>query len=291
MYIRSFALTVCAYSFIKYTGAQEPIAGVVKTCNKPGVFALTFDDGPSAYTPDLLRVLKEKNVTATFFVLGVQAAQSSLMAFLKQTFDAGHQIALHTNTHPHLDTLTQEAIKEEFTLNAQAVYNAIQVAPNYIRPPYGECSEPCQETIHKMGYSIINWNLDSNDWRYLEQPENHTRILSNIVDEVKASNINEQSFISLQHDTLEFSMKYVSDIIDAIKAKNYSFETVAECLNNQVPMYRGGGYDKPNSDNADIPYRADSIVNTNSFRSSVETNRFNIETFVAVMVIISFNLI
>ncbi|ORX94989.1 glycoside hydrolase/deacetylase, partial [Basidiobolus meristosporus CBS 931.73] len=211
---------------------QEPIAGVVKTCSKAGVFALTFDDGPSAYTPELLRVLKEKGVTATFFVLGVQVVQESLVPFLRQTHEAGHQIALHTNAHPHLDTLTPEAIKEDLTLSSQAVYNALQVSPNYMRPPYGECSEPCQEVIHKMGYTIVNWNLDSNDWRYLEQPENHTRILSNIADEVKASNPSEQSFISLQHDTLGFSMKYVSDIIDVIKSKNYKFETVADCLGN-----------------------------------------------------------
>ncbi|KAK9709208.1 hypothetical protein K7432_009173, partial [Basidiobolus ranarum] len=216
---------------------QDIGEGIVLTCDKPGVFALTFDDGPSIYTPTLLKTLKEKQVAVTFFVLGTNVNDPSLSGFLKQAYDDGHQIAVHTNTHPHLNTLTESQIRDEMSQVEQSVHNVLGVTPNYMRPPYGECNESTRSVLQQMNYTIVNWNVDSNDWRYHGNPANYELVYTNIEQEIErgtpASN-----FISLQHDIEEFSVNMAGRIIDMIRGKNYTFETVADCLGNKIPMYR-----------------------------------------------------
>ncbi|ORX77680.1 glycoside hydrolase/deacetylase, partial [Basidiobolus meristosporus CBS 931.73] len=202
---------------------------IVLSCEKPGVFALTFDDGPSQFTPALLKTLKEKQVTATFFVLGVNVNEPSTSGFLKQAYDDGHQIALHTNTHPHLNNMTDAQIREEMTLVEQAVHNVIKVTPNYMRPPYGECNDSTRSTLVQMNYTIINWNVDSNDWRYHGDPSKYELVYTNIEQELNRGTPT-SSFISLQHDIEDFSVSMTDRIIDLIRGKNYTLETVADCL-------------------------------------------------------------
>jgi peptidoglycan/xylan/chitin deacetylase (PgdA/CDA1 family) len=114
--------------------AQDDGEGFVFKCKKPGQVALTFDDGPSAEnTPKLLETLKTKNVKATFFVLTVKINEAGGKALLKRTFDAGHQIALHSSTHANMNALTEAKVREEYTKNLDAVKSAIGLSPNYAR--------------------------------------------------------------------------------------------------------------------------------------------------------------
>ncbi|ORX88471.1 glycoside hydrolase/deacetylase, partial [Basidiobolus meristosporus CBS 931.73] len=196
---------------------------IVLRCVKPGAFALTFDDGPSPFTPQLLDILKERKIQATFFVLGTHVRNPALAAHLKRAYSEGHQIALHTDTHPHLNTLTADKIQGELTQNADSVKEAIGVTPNYMRPPYGECNEKTRDTVQEMGYLIINWNYHGNS-------ENYDRLLENMAVKITPSDSLTQSFISLQHDTEDFSVERVPQIIDLIVSKGFHFETVADCL-------------------------------------------------------------
>src|SRR3954466_1645019 len=79
--------------------AQDEGPGFITTCTTPGLVALTFDDGPSPFTPKLLGYLAAAKVPATFFVLGLAINEPGGKETLKATYDAGHQIALHSNTH------------------------------------------------------------------------------------------------------------------------------------------------------------------------------------------------
>jgi peptidoglycan/xylan/chitin deacetylase (PgdA/CDA1 family) len=109
--------------------AQDEGPGFVTKCASPGQVALTFDDGPSPFTPKLLEYLAAAKVTATFFVLGKSINEANGKATLKATFDAGHQIALHSNTHADMNTLSPDGVQDEFTLNIKAVFDAIGVEP------------------------------------------------------------------------------------------------------------------------------------------------------------------
>ncbi|ORX76073.1 glycoside hydrolase/deacetylase, partial [Basidiobolus meristosporus CBS 931.73] len=203
---------------------------IITECVKPGLFALTFDDGPGLATGDLLAILKKKKVKATFFSLGIQARDISIGKYLKQALDDGHQVASHTDRHLSLNTLTVEEMKEEMKTAEISIKQATGVVPVYMRPPYGDCNPTCQEVMKTLGYQIVAWNVDSNDWQYVGNPERYDSLVSNIVEKVGPSNPKVDSFISLQHDIHDFSIERTSKIIDIIKEKGYKFTTVAECL-------------------------------------------------------------
>ncbi|ORX98415.1 glycoside hydrolase/deacetylase, partial [Basidiobolus meristosporus CBS 931.73] len=199
-------------------------------CDQPGSFALTFDDGPSEYTGALLSTLKEKDVKATFFSVGTQAAKPDIAIYLKQAHEEGHQIASHSNTHADLNKLSVEQIKSEMLLTEEAIQEATGLVPAVMRPPYGNCNQQCQGVMKEMGYLVVQWNVDSNDWQFMDTPDKWEDLVTNILDPVNTSNVRNQSFISLQHDIHQFSVERTGAIIDGIKAKGYRFQTVNDCL-------------------------------------------------------------
>ncbi|ORX92806.1 glycoside hydrolase/deacetylase, partial [Basidiobolus meristosporus CBS 931.73] len=201
-------------------------------CDKPGHFALTFDDGPSEYTGTLLNTLKENNIKATFFSVGTQAANKDISKYLKQAYDEGHQIASHTNTHADLNKLSVEQIRKEMKATEDAIKNATGVIPAMMRPPYGNCNAQCRGVMKEMGYTVVQWSVDSNDWKYMGQPDKWDTLISNIGNVVTASDSQKDSFISLQHDIHKFSVDRTPKVIEIIKKKGYTFVTVSECLSN-----------------------------------------------------------
>ena len=122
-----FLLVVLA--IIVNVSAQDEGPGFIKTCTTPGHVALTFDDGPSPFTPKLLGYLAAAKVPATFFVLGVSINAEGGKEILKAAFDAGHQIALHSNTHADMNTLPPAKIRDEYEINLKAVIDTIGVRP------------------------------------------------------------------------------------------------------------------------------------------------------------------
>ena len=109
--------------------AQDEGPGFITKCASPGQVALTFDDGPSPFTPKLLGYLAASKVPATFFVLGVSINAEGGKEILKAAFDAGHQIALHSNTHADMNTLPPAKIRDEYEINLKAVIDTIGVRP------------------------------------------------------------------------------------------------------------------------------------------------------------------
>ncbi|ORX98407.1 glycoside hydrolase/deacetylase [Basidiobolus meristosporus CBS 931.73] len=230
--------TCLAIVTLGIVAAQDSGEGYVFKCDQPGNFALTFDDGPSPYTGTLLGILKSNAIKATFFSVGTQAADASISKYLKQAYDEGHQIASHTNTHADLNKLSPEKIKSEMSLTADAIRRATGVVPAMMRPPYGNCNEQCRGIMKEMGYTVIQWSVDSNDWQYMGQPDKWDLLVSNVNKVVSASNPQSDSFISLQHDIHQFSVERTPKVIESIKAKGYKFVTVSQCLGNRFPMYQ-----------------------------------------------------
>ena len=226
--------------------AQDVLPGMLTQCASPSQFALTFDDGPSEFTQQLLSMLDEHHVPATFFVLGTQVDQPQFQQVFRDTYARGHQIAVHTYDHPHLNALSPKQIKDQLSRTDQAIRNVIGVSPQYMRPPFGECLEQCQQIVQGMGYTIVEWNLDSNDWRYAQSPRLQSKVTTNFIQELdkvagntSSSHIPPTStFISLQHDIQGFSVSQTPAIIRDIKRRGYSFVTVAECAGSErKPMY------------------------------------------------------
>ncbi|KAI9593198.1 hypothetical protein BDF19DRAFT_415586 [Syncephalis fuscata] len=241
------ALATVTSSVFGQNAAVEPF----KTCKKAGYVALTFDDGPSPYTPILLKDLERENVTATFFVLGKQLENPDIKNYTKQAFDKGHQIASHTMAHHHLPELSDESLRKDVEKSEALIKGVIGSAPYYIRPPYGELSKNTSKVLNDMDYAIVNWDVDSNDWRYGDNSSLQHMAFDNVVKSIAGGTIN-SSFIVLQHDIHLFSVNMVPAIIKAIKAKGLKFTSVADCLGYPKPLYRNTAIESTINPNGEI---------------------------------------
>ncbi|KAI8365957.1 uncharacterized protein BYT42DRAFT_588386 [Radiomyces spectabilis] len=177
-------------------------ASDVYGCPRDRHWALTFDDGPSALTASLLDVLDEYQVKATFCVLGAQVEKFPHL--VKRAFLAGHQIASHTYSHPHLMSLTNEEIVYEMKATEKAIEAATGSRPRYMRPPYGEADARVKAIMRALGYKMLLWNVDPTDYKIHREPDAPELIEEVFYDIISGKSPSpnphdDEGFISLQH--------------------------------------------------------------------------------------------
>ncbi|HEX6480818.1 MAG TPA: polysaccharide deacetylase family protein [Ktedonobacteraceae bacterium] len=125
--------------------------------------ALTFDDGPNAvYTPQILSILQQYGVKATFFCIGEQVPANTRI--VRQVYNDGDIIASHTWSHPNLTKLSATSIQTQLHLTSAAIGNAIGVHPILFRPPYGAYNNFVQGQVAQTGLTTVMWNVDTRDW-------------------------------------------------------------------------------------------------------------------------------
>lgn len=194
----------------------------VSTSHK--IVALTIDDGPHyKTTPEILAVLKEKNVHATFFVLGANVDERP--DILAQEAADGHEIAIHGYHHNSLARISQAHIREELEQTEKAIRKAVSLRPVLFRPPGGEYNDTVLSTAREKGYSIILWNIDPKDWT---RPPVQTVINTVLKAIVPGS-------IILLHDG-QYPLptpKVLAILIDRLREQGYEFVTVSELLQLQ----------------------------------------------------------
>lgn len=135
--------------------------------------ALTFDDGPSIYTPQLLDMLEAYKIPATFFILGQQAQRYP--DTVRRILAEGHEIGSHSWSHPNLRKLSTERMEWELK-STDAVLRSLGAAPFFMRPPYGSFDDRAVRIAEELGMSVILWSLDSYDWKHL--PEDYSKLRS-----------------------------------------------------------------------------------------------------------------
>lgn len=178
--------------------------------------ALTFDDGPSAkYTPVLLDGLKERNVKATFFVIGANIEKDGNEALIKRMQEEGHLIGNHTYHHVDLSDLNTEDAHRELEMTEQLIFNITGEETSVVRPPFGEF--PTGEDTDKL---YVKWTVDSGDW----VTKNTREIVRKVVTDT------EENDIILMHDCYETSVEAALQIIDVFQEKGYEFVTVDQLL-------------------------------------------------------------
>jgi peptidoglycan/xylan/chitin deacetylase (PgdA/CDA1 family) len=130
---------------------------------------LTFDDGPHpSHTDQVLKTLDQFQIKATFFVVGENVVR--LPKIVQRTFDAGHRIANHTYTHPHLPKLSKAAIRKEIEDTERLISN-YQVSGKLLRPPYGAHNATVDAIAAELGYRLKFWSVDTLDWNAQYQPD------------------------------------------------------------------------------------------------------------------------
>ena len=185
--------------------------------------ALTFDDGPEEnWTPKILDILKQKNIKATFFVIGKQAQKYPEM--LRKIDAEGHVIGDHTFDHVDLTKLDTQRVDQEIEKCALEIHEIIGKTPKLVRPPFGFHNEVVDNVVYSKDRIIVLWSLDTEDWTGLDAETIKARILPKM----------QNGFIILQHDgenpKMGGSVQALPDIIDGLKAQGYTFVTVPELL-------------------------------------------------------------
>ncbi len=184
--------------------------------------ALTFDDGPHPrYTGQILDVLEEYDIKATFFVVGVNAKNypDSLIDVIKK----GHEIGNHTYSHPHVSGLNTYTLTDEVEKCESTIYGLTDYKTKLFRPPEGMIDADVRTVLRSLDYKVIMWDIDTRDWAH-EPPE---KIAENVISNIASGDI------ILMHDYIGHNSPTVEAIkifIPALLEKGYKFVVVSELI-------------------------------------------------------------
>ena len=192
--------------------------------------ALTFDDGPSGYTEELLDGLEKYDAKVTFFVIGKNAEKNP--EIVKRAHEDGHLIGNHTYSHIDFYKSTLSEIKEDINKGDEVIKSIIGKKPLFLRAPYGNVSFIQLKQLDRF---FINWSETSLDWFREEEEYIYKRIMKEA----------EDGEIILMHDTREVTVKAALRAIPELQEQGYEFVRVDELLS------RNGGKLKMG-----VPYRS-----------------------------------
>jgi len=128
----------------------------------PSQVALTFDDGPSGWTVELLPILAKYNAKATFFVLGKWVAENP--EILNIISRLGHEIGNHTENHFAAGSISEQQLEIEIESCSKRIQNATWQLPKLFRPPYGNNPDRATKTADIFGLKTVMWSQLSGDW-------------------------------------------------------------------------------------------------------------------------------
>lgn len=192
--------------------------------NSQKKIALTFDDGPHPlYTPEILDILKEYNIKATFFVVGQNVELHP--EIVKRAISEEHDIGNHTFTHCHVSDTSFEEITKEIQSCEETIYELCEYHVKLFRPPEGVLPECVRNYAINEDYSVILWSIDTYDWAHAP--------ISNIKRNI-AKNISSGDII-LMHDYVPDSLtpQALRIIIPMLLEDGYQFVTVSELIGSE----------------------------------------------------------
>ena len=209
-----------------------------------GIMAITFDDGPGPYTEKLLDALKERNIHATFFVVGSRVGEYE--DIIKREFDEGHEIGNHSYNHTNLTKVSAYDQDDEIQNTKDAINKALGqnfFGEQCVRPPGGNVNDSVAQNLNSP---IYLWSIDTLDWK------------SRDADAVKANIINQANdgAIILLHDLYESSVDGAIAAIDELSDR-YIFCSVEEMFERKGQTPENGViYNNLECDGVNLGYNA-----------------------------------
>ncbi len=207
---------------------------------KSNTVAISFDDGPDPkWTPKVLDVLKEKDVKATFLMIGEQAQDN--VSLMKRVMAEGHEIGNHTWSHPDISEVSPRQLELQLNLTERLFGSKLGVKPLYFRPPYSIDQEPdtndqtaAAYLIQKMGYTIIGNKIDTGDWDE-RQPKSPQGILKDTLEQLQIMKSKPQfrGSIILMHDgggNRSETVATLPVLIDGLRAHGYNIVQVSDLM-------------------------------------------------------------
>lgn len=170
-------------------------------------------------TETLINILKEYDAKATFFVVG--AWVDKYAESVKQLSDAGHQVHNHSNTHPHMPSISSTQKLDELNSCNQKIASVTGKTPNLFRAPYGDYDNATIEAAESLGMHVIQWDVDSLDWKENATPES---ICKRVTSKVKNGSI------VLFHNDADHTPEALPNILKCLKDEGYEFVFIDELI-------------------------------------------------------------
>lgn len=181
--------------------------------------AITFDDGPHpAFTPKLLDILKQYNVKATFFLVGMMAEKYPDL--VKAEVAAGHDVGNHTYHHVNLTKIPVGNVAAEIKACGEVIQHITGDAPHLFRPPGGDYNRQVAETSEALGYIMVLWTDDPGDYASPGMKAIQMRTLDRVAN----------GGIILIHDGVQQTVDVLPLILDYLKKKGYEVVTIDELM-------------------------------------------------------------
>lgn len=208
--------TASASVYAGYSNRLLPIYGVETDEKK---VAITFD---AAYGSDetvkIINILKEKNVTATFFLVGFWV--DKYPELVKTLDSSGIEIGTHSNTHPYMSKLSAMQMNQELTTSIEKITALTGKPVTLFRPPYGDYNDTLIKVSADLNIFPIQWSVDSLDWKGLNTSQMMARITPNV----------ENGSIILFHNNSDHIVEALPVIIDTLTEQGYTLVHVSDLI-------------------------------------------------------------
>lgn len=210
--------------------AQGPDGAV--DCRKAKCVALTFDAGPSVRAPQILRILREYHVHATFFTLGKNHVMKHPQ-MVKDMVAQGDEVETLTWSHQILTKISASEVRKEITEGRDAVEKVTGIRPMLLRPPQGRTSSKVTAIARDLGMAEVEWSANGQDYRTTDS----ALIAKRILKQTKPDGI------ILLHDLVDPTNKgyngtvaSIAPIISTLQSRGYTFVTVSQLLAPGTPQ-------------------------------------------------------
>ena len=198
---------------------QERKLPIYSVDTKEKKIAITFDvSWGDDRTEDILKILDEYNVKATFFIVGAWIDQYPEK--LKTMFEKGHEIGNHSNKHPMMTTISKERMISEIDTTDAKIMSITGQGTTLFRCPSGEYNNLVVETVESTNHYCIQWDVDSIDWKEQGAEIEYNRIIK------KTKN----GSILLFHNDAKYTPENLPKILENLKGQGYEFVKISELI-------------------------------------------------------------
>lgn len=208
-----------------------PSGSLVFSCTRPNSFAFGIDDGNPSYAARLAQIIRDEDIKVTFFAVGavLENPATGLASFYRELKSEGHQIALHSYTHPRMEGLPSlESIDWEYNENYRVMRDIFGEKSTYFRPPFGvEGARMRQRWAVAAGSDdahIVNWSVDVQDWKWAETSTPEKQIDAFKADVAKGGNL------VVMHFSYNSTVEYFREFIRLAKATGKQIMRVDQCM-------------------------------------------------------------
>ncbi|KAF0506319.1 chitin deacetylase [Gigaspora margarita] len=228
----------CWWTYEQCSAPKAPgLQPDITICPEPETWGLTYDDGPNCTHNAFYDFLSENNQKATMFFIGSNVADWPNEA--QRALTDGHQICVHTWSHPYMTSLSNEGVLAELYYARKAIKYVCGVTPLCWRPPYGDVDDRVRAIAQQLNLATIIWNLDTNDWDMepvgSETPDQIDANFQSFVNMGQNGTFANSGCIVLEHEINNGTMSKAIEWYPKIKSAYQYVVPIATCMNITQP--------------------------------------------------------